>query len=62
MHVFIPANTTAEVWVPTKQDNVVTEQGQPVEKMDGFKTMRYQDGYHVIAIGSGDYNLKSLWK
>ncbi|HEY2580166.1 MAG TPA: family 78 glycoside hydrolase catalytic domain [Mucilaginibacter sp.] len=62
LHVVIPANTTAEVWIPAKENSAVTEQGQPVEKMDGFKTTKYQDGYWVIAVGSGEYDFRSLWK
>ncbi|HEY4325259.1 MAG TPA: family 78 glycoside hydrolase catalytic domain [Mucilaginibacter sp.] len=62
LHVVIPANTTAEVWIAAKEKTATTEHGQPVEKMDGFKAMKYVDGYWIIAVGSGDYNFRSLWK
>jgi alpha-L-rhamnosidase len=45
--VKIPANTSAEVWVPSK--GMVTENGKAVQ------VLRNENGYAVIATGSGEY-------
>ncbi|MEP7320075.1 MAG: alpha-L-rhamnosidase C-terminal domain-containing protein, partial [Panacibacter sp.] len=50
LHVIIPANTTALVYIPAKENAEVTESNQQV------KPLRYEDGYAVIATGSGEYN------
>jgi alpha-L-rhamnosidase len=62
LHVVIPANTSAEVWIPAQENSTVTEKGVAVEKMDGFKSTRYQFGYRVAVVGSGDYDFRSLLK
>ncbi|MDB4903844.1 MAG: alpha-L-rhamnosidase [Mucilaginibacter sp.] len=62
LHILIPANTTAEVWIPAKEKSAITEQRQPIEKIAGFKSLKYQDGYEVISIGSGEYDFKALVK
>jgi alpha-L-rhamnosidase len=62
LHVLIPANTTAEVWIPAKEKNLITEQGQPIEKITGFKAIKYQDDYAIISIDSGEYDFKTPWK
>ena len=50
LKVSIPANTTAEVWIPSKEKAVVTESGHPVEGL------RYQSGYAITTVGSGEYS------
>jgi alpha-L-rhamnosidase len=47
--VSIPVNTTAEVWIPAKQNASVVENGNAI------KVSRYDKGYAVIEIGSGEY-------
>jgi alpha-L-rhamnosidase len=59
MEVTIPANTTAEVFVPTKDANSVTESGKPVAKAQGVKFLRMQDGAAVYAVGSGTYRFET---
>lgn len=51
--VVIPVNTTAEVWVKSKDASSVTEAGKSVT--DGT----YRDGYVVIKKGSGSYKFES---
>ena len=50
LDVSIPVNTTAEIWIPAKQNAAVTEKGEPV------KILRYVKGYAITEIGSGDYS------
>lgn len=52
LRVSIPVNAKAEIWIPAKENAKVTESGQPV------KVVRYQSGYAIIEIGSGDYLYK----
>lgn len=56
--VTIPANTTAEVWIPAKEGSTVKEGGKKIGA-DGVQLLRYQDGYAVLATPSGTYNFTS---
>ena len=49
LHVTIPPNTKAVVYVPAKQNATIMESGFSV------RVSRYEDGYAVIETGSGDY-------
>jgi alpha-L-rhamnosidase len=59
LHVSIPANTTAEVWVPSKENGTITENGKSINGVAGLKLTGYRDGYAIIEIGSGDYTFES---
>jgi alpha-L-rhamnosidase len=59
LEVTIPANTTAEVYVPAKDPSVVTESGIPIAKAKAVKFLRMQDTAGVYAIGSGTYRFES---
>jgi alpha-L-rhamnosidase len=59
MEVTIPANTTAEVFVPTKDANSVTESGKPASQAEGVKFLRMQNDAAVYAIGSGTYRFET---
>ena len=52
LDVSIPANTTAEVWVPCEKEVAITESAQAV------KALRYEAGYAILQIGSGNYSFK----
>ena len=49
LQVSIPANTNATIFIPAKENAVVSENGHPV------KVLKYEKGYAVIATGSGEY-------
>ncbi len=55
--VSIPANTDAEVWLPSKENGIITEGGKPINTT-GLKISRH-DGYAVVAVPSGDYVFNS---
>ena len=50
LKVSIPANTTAEIWLPSPENAAITETGKPVT------ASRYENGYAIVNIGSGDYS------
>lgn len=54
LHVVIPANTTATIFIPSNENSPVTEGGKPVN-------LFHQNGYGVWERGSGEYIFKSVW-
>ncbi len=59
LHVVIPVNTTATVYVPTNDAASVKESGKPVSSAAGVKFLRSADGANVYQIGSGSYTFSS---
>jgi len=59
LHVTIPANTTATIFMPAKSADAVTESGQPAGQSAGVKFLREENGRAVFAIGAGDYQFRS---
>lgn len=59
MNVSVPPNTTATVFVPASNPDVVNESGKPVREADGVRFLRTEGGYAVFAIGSGTYRFES---
>jgi alpha-L-rhamnosidase len=59
MNVTIPANTTATVYVPTKEASTVTESGKPAIKAKGVKFLRMESGAAIYEVGSGSYKFCS---
>jgi alpha-L-rhamnosidase len=57
--ITIPANTTAEVYVPATEAKQVTEGGKPVSKAKGVEFLRMEDGRAVFRVGSGEYHFMS---
>jgi len=55
LKVSIPANTTAEVWLPSKENRPIAENGKLINEIEVPKLLRYENGYAVIVVGSGDY-------
>ncbi|MBB3187003.1 alpha-L-rhamnosidase [Microbacter margulisiae] len=54
-HVSIPANTRANLLIPASTVNDITENGNPVMKIEGIKFVRVEDYRINLEIGSGDY-------
>ncbi len=59
MEITIPANTTATVYVPTKEAISVTESGKLAVQADSVKFQRMENNTAVYAIGSGSYQFRS---
>jgi len=55
MDVTIPANTTAEVYVPAANANTITESGKPAAQAKGVKFLRAEKDTVVFAVESGRY-------
>ena len=59
MEVTIPANTTAEVYVPAEDAAGVTESGKPAGQSAGVKLLRMQKNTAVYTVGAGIYRFQS---
>jgi hypothetical protein len=59
--VTIPANSTAEVAVPTKATGTVRERGVAATESRGVKFLRHDGDRDVFAIESGSYRFESRW-
>ncbi len=59
LKVSIPPNTTATVYVPTRQPEAVTESARPVEQAIGVKYLRAEKDAAVYEVGSGSYVFES---
>jgi alpha-L-rhamnosidase len=55
VNVTVPPNTTADVYVPARSEQSVTEGGQPAAKAAGVKFLRMEDGAAVYEVVSGKY-------
>jgi alpha-L-rhamnosidase len=62
LNVNIPANTTANIYVPSLPGKPVNESGQPAEKSSGLKFIAYRDGYAVFEAGGGSYSFESIYQ
>ncbi len=59
MNISIPANSTATVYVP---GTAITESGKAAEVAEGVRFFKYDDGYSIFRIESGDYSFRSSIK
>jgi alpha-L-rhamnosidase len=59
LKVAIPVNTTAEIWIPTKENAQITEGGKLIDIMKDIRFLRYEKGYTVVAVGSGVYDFRA---
>lgn len=57
--ITIPPNTTATVFVPTKDAGAVTESGVAAARAEGVTFVRTEDGNAVFAVQSGRYYFAS---
>jgi len=58
--ISVPANTTAEVYIPSAQESNIKEGGKELNAVIGIKVLRYEKGYTVIEVGSGNYNFEVI--
>lgn len=57
--IAIPANTTAEIYIPAKSAGQVTEGGKKTDDATAVKFVRMDGNYAVLEIGSGNYHFVS---
>ena len=55
MKVAVPANTTAQIWIPAAPDDAVTESGVCADRSKNVHYLFTVDGYRVYRGGSGTY-------
>jgi alpha-L-rhamnosidase len=55
LDVEVPANTSADVILPSARDAVVQESGQAISMVKGVKLVRQDDQQVELSIGSGSY-------
>ena len=58
LKVNIPVNTMAEIWIPAKENDQITEGGKNIEALKDIRFLRYEKGYAVVAVGSGVYDFR----
>lgn len=56
LHVVIPANTTATIYVPAEDAAAVLESGKPAAKSEGVRFLRMENAAAVFEVGSGTYD------
>jgi alpha-L-rhamnosidase len=59
LDVEIPPNTTATVYIPTKNGSEVLEGGKPISSEPGIKPGNPETGYLVLNVGSGVYHFST---
>ncbi|MEW6203676.1 MAG: glycoside hydrolase family 78 protein [bacterium] len=59
LNTTIPANTTATVYIPAKNEGDVTESKGPAGQSPGVRLLRMESGAAVFEIGSGSYSFVS---
>jgi len=59
LKIEIPANTTARVYIPTKDSASITESGKAADKSETVKFLRMEGKMAVYEIGSGHYEFKT---
>jgi alpha-L-rhamnosidase len=55
LHVTIPPNTTATVYVPSSDGSEIKESGHSVEQAEGVTFVRWVGNSGVFEVGSGEY-------
>lgn len=56
IHIEIPANTTAIVYIPASDINTVKESGKFISSSAEIKTESIENGYLKVQLGSGSYH------
>ena len=55
LHVTLPANTTATVYLPTSHRSHIVESGKRVEDAEGVVYVQEENTWTLFEIGSGEY-------
>ncbi|WP_339302310.1 alpha-L-rhamnosidase C-terminal domain-containing protein [Paenibacillus sp. FSL H7-0737] len=58
MQVLIPSNTTAEIIIPTMNQDSILESGTPIEQVIGLSSVEQMSEGLKLLVGSGDYYFK----
>jgi alpha-L-rhamnosidase len=58
LHVVVPPNTSAAIYLPTDNPDSILESGRPVTKSVGVAFSRIKDGDSVFDVLSGSYSFE----
>ncbi|MDY3069401.1 MAG: family 78 glycoside hydrolase catalytic domain [Parabacteroides sp.] len=58
MKIEIPVNTVADIYVPVKENNRISLNDEDVNSCKYVKNIAYMDGYAIIKVESGLYDIK----
>ena len=56
LHIVIPPNITATVYLPVQNAETITESGKSIDIATGVQFIKFQKGTAVLKVGSGDYH------
>ena len=56
LKVSVPANTTAEIYLPATAQSTITESDKAIPTGAGIQFIRFEKDCAVFAVGSGDYH------
>ena len=59
LHVTVPPNTTATLYLPTASDKAIVESGGPLATAKGLKHVRTENGCATIELTPGRYEFRS---
>ena len=62
LDVRIPANTTASIYLPASDANVIKEGTAVFDKAKGSTLLGKEEGYTVVKVGSGEYHFTMPYK
>ncbi len=60
--ITIPANTSAQVCIPSANADSVTETGKPAKNAEGVSFIKIENGYAIYNVASGKYSFSSILK
>jgi alpha-L-rhamnosidase len=61
LHVEIPANTTATIYVPAVSPETVIEHGVQATRSEGIRFLRMENKVAVYELVSGNYNFTTIF-
>jgi alpha-L-rhamnosidase len=59
--VRLPANTSAEVWIPARSADQIRESDRPLAEVEGAVFLRQEGERAVLDVGSGQYRFEVPW-
>lgn len=59
MHVVIPPNTSAKIYLPSSSPSTLKENGKPMSQIKNLKLGGVEGPYVIVDVGSGDYLFSS---
>jgi alpha-L-rhamnosidase len=62
LHVTVPVNSKATLYVPSLPFKQVLEAGKPASQSAGLKFKGYKDNYAVFEAQSGNYSFESVYQ